>query len=436
MELYAQHLVDQWSDRQVYDHMQDLSRTCMRMVRNGNNFGATLLSSPVLTVIVDGMDQAKFRVPRCVTHSHAFEKLLRPALHVQGIWAHGAGYQIAVSDADLMKDTAGNCEVISRMIETIYKRHGALPLGLCLQQDNTSRECKNQKMMKFAISLVALGVFRWVTLSYLVTGHTHTGLDATFGQLAVKLSHEEFDDDRQCVELLRRFVTELGIDAESRSTAWAYKLDEVAQWGEWWDQLGVSFNNLTGPDAPHYFRLCLRSDVGRDAPLPHNAKDELSRTTEAFSGCSAKPGDVMLVVKARTHSFRISQIICVLPEHMRRRMLRIPSPRGLHPRRPGGEVVKAKCAKVAAALGQERVISSDAVAYLVGWATGTRAREPRPQVFEFLSHRWQPSNRGPNREPFRHDGGSGHLRRVRVSIVGLSEEDPEDLHPLIEVRGD
>ena len=64
MELYAQHLVDQWSDRQVYDHMQDLSRTCMHMVRNGNNFGATLLSSSVLTVIVDGMDQAKFRIPR------------------------------------------------------------------------------------------------------------------------------------------------------------------------------------------------------------------------------------------------------------------------------------------------------------------------------------------------------------------------------------
>jgi len=181
--------------------------------------------------------------------------------------------------------------------------------------------------------------------------HTHTGLDATFGQLAVKLSHEEFDDDRQCVELLRRFVTELGIDAESRSTAWAYKLDEVAQWGEWWDQLGISFNNLTGPDAPHYFRLCLRSDVGRDAPLPHNAKDELSCTTDAFPGCSAKPGDVMLVVKARMHSLRISQIICVLPEHMRRRMFRIPSPRGLHPRRPGGEAVKAKCAKVATALG-------------------------------------------------------------------------------------
>lgn len=152
---------------------------------------ATVLSTSVITVIVDGIDQAKFRVPRRHVRSHAFDRLLRPALHVQGIWAHGAGYQLAVSDTDFMKDTNNNCEVIARMLSTIYLRHGCLPLGLNLQQDNTSRECKNQKMVKFAAMLVAKGVFRWVTLSYLITGHTHTNLDATYGQLTVKLSHEE-----------------------------------------------------------------------------------------------------------------------------------------------------------------------------------------------------------------------------------------------------
>ena len=51
----------------------------------------------------DGVDQAKFRVPRCTTKTHSFDKLIRPALHVQGAWCEGFGYHFAVADADLKK---------------------------------------------------------------------------------------------------------------------------------------------------------------------------------------------------------------------------------------------------------------------------------------------------------------------------------------------
>ena len=68
-------------------------------------------------------------------------------------------------------DTNNNVEVISRLIEQIYQTHGGLPKGLHLQQDNTCMECKNQKLLKWAIKLVALGVFKWITLSYLTTAH-------------------------------------------------------------------------------------------------------------------------------------------------------------------------------------------------------------------------------------------------------------------------
>ena len=89
------------------------------------------------------------------------------------------------------------------MLSDLYAEFGTLPLGLHLQLDNTSRENKNQKMLRFAIMLVAKKVFRWVCLSFLVTGHTHTGLDATFGQLAVKLSLEEFSTDMEVVDLFQ-----------------------------------------------------------------------------------------------------------------------------------------------------------------------------------------------------------------------------------------
>ena len=65
------------------------------------------------------MDQAKFRVPRHATKTHAFEKLIRPALHAQGAWCEGFAYHFAVADADMKKDTNNNIEVIARLIETL-----------------------------------------------------------------------------------------------------------------------------------------------------------------------------------------------------------------------------------------------------------------------------------------------------------------------------
>ena len=51
----------------------------------------------------DGVDQAKFRVPRALTKTHAFDKLIRPTLHVQGAWCERIAYDFAVADADVKK---------------------------------------------------------------------------------------------------------------------------------------------------------------------------------------------------------------------------------------------------------------------------------------------------------------------------------------------
>ena len=151
MDRYTAHIVQQWLDRQVYENRQDLSRSCLSALREGYMWQATTLASSVLTVIEDGMDQAKFRVPRVLVRSHAFERLLRPALHVQGVWAHGGSYQLAVSDADVCTDTAGSLEVRCRLLSDLYAQYGALPLGLHLQLDNTSRENANQQMLQSSV---------------------------------------------------------------------------------------------------------------------------------------------------------------------------------------------------------------------------------------------------------------------------------------------
>ena len=137
-------------------------------------------------------------------------------------------------------------------------------------------------------------------MSFLVAGHTHSGLGVAYGQLAVKLRLKEFSTDMEVVDLLARFAEELGVDAASQAASKCYKLDEVAPWCEWAADVGVYFNNLTGPDAPRYFRIGLRCDLATAMPIPHSAKAEsiqeldegcgipLTRTTSCWSsryGC-------------------------------------------------------------------------------------------------------------------------------------------------------
>ena len=121
---------------------------CVRFLRGIQICGAFKMHCMLLSLSrsvslmlmrVDGVDQAKFRVPRTNVKTHLTDKLIRPALHVQGCWAHGFGFHFAVSDADNRKDITTNVEAAARMLESIYKRHGALTYTLVLIQDNACR---------------------------------------------------------------------------------------------------------------------------------------------------------------------------------------------------------------------------------------------------------------------------------------------------------
>ena len=81
----------------------ELSRTCRRMLSMGSSLNDMARQTSFWLIRADGVDQAKFRVPRCAMKTHSFDKLVHPALHVQGAWCEGLGYHFAVADADLKK---------------------------------------------------------------------------------------------------------------------------------------------------------------------------------------------------------------------------------------------------------------------------------------------------------------------------------------------
>jgi hypothetical protein len=134
------------------------------------------MAESVITLIIDGMDQSKFRVPRQLFGRKAklLTKLYRPALHVTGAWVHGCFLDMIVSDEDLKNDSETQLEVLARCLNDILGLRKCLPLGLHLQQDNCCREGKNQWVWAFLLMLVIIRVFRFSVGGYLRPGHSHS----------------------------------------------------------------------------------------------------------------------------------------------------------------------------------------------------------------------------------------------------------------------
>ena len=72
----------------------------------------------VMTIIADGMDRSKFRVPRWgPIKLKALDSFPRPALHVAGVRCHGHSLQLGVSTPDMPKDSNTNVEMLSIMLD-------------------------------------------------------------------------------------------------------------------------------------------------------------------------------------------------------------------------------------------------------------------------------------------------------------------------------
>ena len=51
--------------------------------------------------------------------------------------------------------------------------HGFLPPQLHLSADNCWRECKNVYLFSYLAALVKMGIFKEITVNYMIVGHTH-----------------------------------------------------------------------------------------------------------------------------------------------------------------------------------------------------------------------------------------------------------------------
>ncbi len=73
---------------------------------------------------------------------------------------------------------------LERASEMLRERGSQLPRHIIIQSDNTTRETRNQNLLKWAAHLICSEIFDSVTFCFYKVGHTHCEVDQRFSVLA------------------------------------------------------------------------------------------------------------------------------------------------------------------------------------------------------------------------------------------------------------
>jgi hypothetical protein len=144
-----------------------------------------------LSLIVDGADQAQYKLPYFHQRSKTTDAAYRSRIYLMGVLMHGrAAYGYTFGD-NVKQGTNVTIECIQRVLLDMDAKGHKIPKTLFLQLDNTAKQCKNRYLMGYLAYLVQRKIFAKVIVSFLPVGHTHEDIDQFFSRLSVHLrSHD------------------------------------------------------------------------------------------------------------------------------------------------------------------------------------------------------------------------------------------------------
>ena len=140
-----------------------------------------------LSIIIDGMDQAKTCIPRLHRNPKNLDGHDVLNVHLTGVIIHGHLHQLYTWVDNFPKDSNVTATVLLEALKDLQKIKGPKyehPRNLYLQLDNCSGENKNRFFLTFLALLIQLGVFDRIKLSFLQVGHTHEDIDQLFSRLS------------------------------------------------------------------------------------------------------------------------------------------------------------------------------------------------------------------------------------------------------------
>ena len=194
--LYKRHLTRQYHDREVYWGHRAQSRL------EAEN-GAGCVNH--ISMIVDGMDQAKHCYPRsgCIL-SKEFNSWARPKMGATTLICHGHAIVVGLSPPNTPCSGSRTMELIAYMMTKPLDYIQWSNVFLHVEADNCSKEIKHQTCLRMLATMIALHQLRGAQMNFLSSGHSHEDIDAHFSITSAWLDrHPELhciEDFQQCLQ--------------------------------------------------------------------------------------------------------------------------------------------------------------------------------------------------------------------------------------------
>lgn len=178
--LYQEHLRSQYQCRMKYWELRSLSRMGMQSD-----------STCQIVLAIDTMDHSKYAYPRdLAVASKDFASWVRPTLSATGCIVHGWCCGLYVSESFMAHNSSWTSELVANCIHRL-SQIPQLDLKQCeliVVGDNSSKETKNNTLLRMLSGLVAARRLKSATMCQLRAGHSHEDWDQWFSTLTTHLA--------------------------------------------------------------------------------------------------------------------------------------------------------------------------------------------------------------------------------------------------------
>ena len=219
---YRKHLCTQYHDRVRYWQSRSLGR-----------MGTMSDFTRTISIILDSIDHGKFPLPKSLClNAKCFGAYVRPTLNVTAAIVHGVAVVIFIAEPHCQKDSSYTVELVAYMMH-VLSRIPSLNLSRCslrLHGDNSSRELKNNSILRFLATLTSSQRILQGSLETLQSGHSHEDLDQWFSAMSGFITNQDevHTTEQYCMKL-REWMNS-GNNRPHEAIKEVVQVDQVRSW--------------------------------------------------------------------------------------------------------------------------------------------------------------------------------------------------------------